>query len=143
MQWLKLLGVVDSMGVLPELQAAGVVVVPGRITSPLAGDPHFACPWVRLSFSHAPEARLREGVRRLAGALRRRREREREQRVPSGALSEVAPWPLAEGVEATLRPYGNAPAEAPAGVGAAPDTHAPAPPPLAAAEPGEKGLGIN
>ena len=60
------------MQLLPALQAAGVVVVPGRITSPLAEDPTFTCPWVRVSFANATEERLAEGVRRLAGVLRQR-----------------------------------------------------------------------
>lgn len=68
--WLRLVGVRDATELAPALRAAGVSLVPGRVLSPRAGDPAFFCPYVRVSFSHAPPEALREGMRRLARVLR-------------------------------------------------------------------------
>ena len=37
------------------------------------------CPFVRISFSQAPDEQLAEGVRRLGVVLRRRRQRQQEE----------------------------------------------------------------
>ncbi|GAB4823401.1 hypothetical protein N2152v2_010447 [Parachlorella kessleri] len=68
--WVRLLGVKDAYEVWGELQRHKLVVLPGRVMHARASDPDFHSPYVRISFSHAPEDQIREGMRRLAQVLR-------------------------------------------------------------------------
>ena len=71
-QWFKLIGVKDSAAVLPEFLKGGVITVPGKIAfySTALTSSALVCPYIRLSFSHASESDIQEGVRRMAKVLR-------------------------------------------------------------------------
>jgi DNA-binding transcriptional MocR family regulator len=60
--WVALPDEVDDVALAARAAAAGVIVSPGRAWFP--ADP--PGPFLRLSFSGAPEEQLVEGVRRLA-----------------------------------------------------------------------------
>jgi 2-aminoadipate transaminase len=65
--WVTLPTATDAQDLLVEAEAAGVGFVPGgRFGLPGAPHPSHA---LRLAFCGHPPERLREGVRRLAGAL--------------------------------------------------------------------------
>ncbi|GMV21917.1 MAG: GntR family transcriptional regulator [Acidimicrobiia bacterium] len=63
--WATLNGPVDGDALLPFAQARGVIFVAGSAFF-VQGDER---QWIRLSFSSATPEMMREGVRRLAGAL--------------------------------------------------------------------------
>lgn len=69
--WLKMLHVSSFSEINENLKREGVVLVPGRIFSPLARDPKFKCPYLRLSFTNCSEEELIEGVQRLGRVLER------------------------------------------------------------------------
>jgi DNA-binding transcriptional MocR family regulator len=71
-QWFKLIGVKDSAALLPEFLKGGVITVPGKIAfyATALTSSTFVCPYIRLSFSHASESAIQEGVRRMAQVLR-------------------------------------------------------------------------
>eukprot|EP01023_Acetabularia_acetabulum_P063352 TRINITY_DN7945_c0_g1_i4.p1 TRINITY_DN7945_c0_g1~~TRINITY_DN7945_c0_g1_i4.p1 ORF type:complete len:474 (+),score=80.10 TRINITY_DN7945_c0_g1_i4:77-1423(+) len=64
--WLKMLHCCCYAEIEAECIREGVVLVPGRIFSPLSVDENFTCPYLRLSFSNCSEEELVEGAKRLA-----------------------------------------------------------------------------
>lgn len=78
--WLKLKQATDTRQLLPKALEQNVALMPG--------EPFFAAPeqglgYLRLNFSHAPEAKIEEGLARLAGLVR-------------AALGKAAPQAAAE-----------------------------------------------
>jgi DNA-binding transcriptional MocR family regulator len=62
----KVLGDEDSMAIVNALSAVGMVGVPGRVAA--ANGEEGQC--IRLSYSHAPPEQLKNGITRMAVALR-------------------------------------------------------------------------
>jgi kynurenine/2-aminoadipate aminotransferase len=72
--WMKLLGVEDAVDIWDNLLEESVVIVPGRIMHVLAQDDEFKSPYVRLSFASPSEENIKEGIARLARALKKYRD---------------------------------------------------------------------
>lgn len=70
--WIELLGVGDSLELLDEMEAEKVVVCPGAYFHHAGVSAESRSPYVRVSFSSAPEESLVIGFKRLGAVLRRR-----------------------------------------------------------------------
>eukprot|EP01026_Neomeris_dumetosa_P037998 TRINITY_DN3091_c0_g4_i1.p1 TRINITY_DN3091_c0_g4~~TRINITY_DN3091_c0_g4_i1.p1 ORF type:complete len:459 (+),score=46.77 TRINITY_DN3091_c0_g4_i1:176-1378(+) len=70
--WIKMLYISSFAEIEEDMLKQGVVLVPGKIFSPLASDPNYKTPFLRLCFSNCTEENLEEGVRRLSIILKER-----------------------------------------------------------------------
>lgn len=70
--WLKLLHVEDAMPIFLNLREHGIIVMPGYVSLVEKNDDSGRakhCPYIRISFSHASEESIEEGIQRISTIL--------------------------------------------------------------------------
>jgi DNA-binding transcriptional MocR family regulator len=70
--WLRILNVEDAMPIFMNLREKGIIVMPGYVSLVNKIDENGKakkCPYIRISFSYAPEEAIEEGVRRISDIL--------------------------------------------------------------------------